>query len=356
MRRSRILLALAGVLVGLAGVEGLLRMRQLERYGTTVTSYYRFALDPATGLRIPEPGHSVGPIHVNSLGFRGPEIEQPKPVGRIRVAFLGASTTFCAEASSFETTWPWLVVEGLRADAPDLEFDLVNGGSGGFTTEHSLLSLERRIAPLEPDVIVVYCATNDLTVDTRRLAIERGLYTAGESDHSPLGDWWLTFYLLEKNVRHYLRTRSSAGELDLEPRSYSAGFEERLTRLVQAAKAHAPVVALVTFSVQLRPDQDPERLRAAAASAQFHMPFLSPEALLAAYAEYNRVIRAVAGTTGVVLVEGEDEITGNAKHFADSVHMRDPGLALQAARVLRGLRTHPAYGELLSRKRAGARD
>jgi lysophospholipase L1-like esterase len=357
MRRSRVLVVLLGVLLGLAGVEGLVRLRQWKRYGTTATSYYRFAIDPATALRIPEPGHSIGPIHVNSLGFRGPEIEQPKPPGRVRVAFLGGSTTFCVEASSFETSWPFLVVAGLRADARDIEFDLVTGGAAGFTTEQSLLSLERRVAPLEPDVIVIYCATNDLTVDSRRLAIQHGLYVAGESDHAPIGDWWMTWFLIEKNVRHYLQARrGTEARLHVEPRTWSGAFEERLTRLVEAAQARAPVVALVTFSVQLRADQDPERLRAAAASALFLMPFFGPEALSAAYAEYNRVVRAVAAATGVILVEGEDDIPGDSRHFADSVHLRDPGLALQAQRVLRGLRTAPAYAELLSRRRAGLRD
>lgn len=354
LRRWRIAVVLAGVLLGLAGVEGLVRLRQWKRYGTTITSYYRFATDPETGLRIPEPGHSVGAIHVNSLGFRGPEIEQPKPANRIRVAFLGGSTTFCVEASTFEKTWPALVLEGLRADAPDLDFDLVNGSAAGFTTEHLLTNLGRRIAPLEPDVVVFYEATNDLTVDTRRLAVERGLYEAGESDHSPIGDWWLTFFLLEKNVRNYLSTRPDAGGLlEVDPREHSAAFGERLTRFVQAAKAEAPVVVLVTFSTQIRSDQSPERMEAAAESARFLMPFLTPEALLAGYTEYNRVIREVARATGAILVEGEDRIPADGTHFADSVHLRDPGLAVQSERVLEGLLAAPAYRALVERRRAG---
>jgi hypothetical protein len=167
----------------------------------------------------------------------------------------------------------------------------------------------------------------------------------------------MTWFLVEKNLRHYMQAqRGTEARLQIEPRTWSGAFEERLTRLVEAAQARAPVVALVTFSVQLRADQDPERLRAAAASALFLMPFFGPEALSAAYAEYNRVVRAVAAATGVILVEGEDDIPGDSRHFADSVHLRDPGLALQAQRVLRGLRTAPAYAELLSRRRAGLRD
>jgi hypothetical protein len=353
MRKRPLVLGLTSVIVALALVEGLVRLRQWQRYGTTVATYYRFALDPVSGLRIPEPGHSVGPIAVNSRGFRGPEIEQPKPAGRVRIAFLGASTTFCAEASALERTWPHLVVEGLRAAAPDLAFDYVNGGAGGFTASESLINLERRIAPLEPDVIVYYEATNDLTHDARRAAIRAGLYEAEDSDHSPIGDWWLTYYLVEKNVQQFLRTRAGGSEkLQFEPRELSRAFEERLTRLVEAAEQRCPVVALVTFSIRLRPEQSPEVQRAGAASALYYMPFLDLPGLLAGYAEYNRVIRAVAGATGAILIEGEGSIPGDEEHFADSVHLRDPGLALQAERVLRGLLAAPAYQELVSRRRA----
>jgi len=340
----------ASLVLALLVVEGLVRLRQWQRYGTTNSSYYDFAEDPATGLRIPEPGSVAGPISVNSRGFRGPEIEQPKPPGRIRVAFLGGSTTFCAEASSLEASWPSLVVAGLRADAPDLEFDLVNASAGGFTLEQLLVNLEHRVAPLQPDVIVLYEATNDLVVDTRRLAIAAGLYEAEEGD-SVLGEYWLTWFLVEKNLRQALRSRRASEPLVFEPTELSRGFEERLTRLVRAAQARSSVVVLPTFAIQLRADQTPEAQRRAAASALFYMPFLTTAGLLAGYAEYNRVIRAVAAGTGVVLVEGEQEIPGDAEHFADSVHFRDPGNVLQAERVLSGLLSSEAYHALLARRR-----
>lgn len=352
----RLLLLAVGILGALLLVEGLVRARQWLRYGTTAKSYYRFTADPATGLRIPEPGYAVGPIRINSLGFRGAELEQPKPAGRIRLAFLGASTTFCAEASALEATWPHLVVEGLRADAPELEFDYVNAGVGGFTTAESLVNLEQRVAPFQPDVIVYYEATNDLTSDTRRLAEEAGLYEPGEDEHARIGDWWLTYFLIEKNLRQFQRSRQVRETLQLEPRALSRGFEERLTRLVQAAEERAPVVALATFAVQMRRDQSPEVLRAAASSSLYYMPFLDPPALLDGYEEYNRVIRTVAAATGAILIEGETEIPGDAVHFADSVHFRDPGSKLQAERILRGLRAAPALRELLARRRAGAGD
>jgi len=353
MRKRRLLLGLTSLFVALVAIEGFVRLRQWQRYGTTLPTYYRFVNDPVSGLRIPEPLSSVGPIAVNSLGFRGPEIEQPKPPARVRVAFLGGSTTFCAEASSFAATWPELVLAGLRADAPDLEFDGVNGGAGGFTTAESLVNLERRVAPLSPDVIVYYEATNDLTRDARKAAIAAGLYEVPESDHGRLGDWWLTYFLVEKNVRQLLDSRRpDEQKLHVEPEVLSRGFEARLTALLTSAKQRAPVVAIATFAVQMRAEQTSAVQRAAASSALFYMPFLDVPSLMADYAEYNRVIRRVAAAQAVILIEGEDAIPGDEEHFADSVHLRDPGLRLQAERVLRGLLAARSYRELLEQRRA----
>ena len=351
-RRSCLLAAGASLLLFPLVLEGIVRVRQWKRYGTTDASYYLFATDPASGLRIPKPGYTIGGISVNSQGFRGAEIERPKPPERIRVAFLGASTTFCAEASALETTWPHLVVEGLRAAEPDVEFDYVNGGSGGFTLEDSLLNLEKRLAPLEPDVIVFYEATNDLTADTRRLAIKAGLYEHRPKDHSRVGDFWLTYYLVEKNVLRLLRMFDDGEKLDFDPRELSRGYEERLRRFVAAAQARAPVVALVTFAIQIRRDQPPERQRSASASALFYMPFLDPVRLMDGYAEYNRVLCAVARESGTILVEGEETIPGDSTHFADTVHLRDPGMVIQAQRVLSGLLEAPSFQELVSSRRA----
>jgi hypothetical protein len=119
-RRSRLLLSALILLVGLLLLEGAVRVRQWMLYGRA-GSYYEFVTHPETGLRVPKPGVTRGRDHVievNSLGFRGPELEIPKPPGRVRLGFLGGSTTFCAEASANESTWPALVCAGLREAFP----------------------------------------------------------------------------------------------------------------------------------------------------------------------------------------------------------------------------------------------
>lgn len=351
MWKRRISLALLGLLGALVLLEGIVRLRQYRRYGTTLTTYYELAHDERSGLMIPRPLSVAGPIRVNSLGFRGKEVAQPKPAGRVRVAFLGGSTTFCAEASSLETTWPHQVVEALHRATPEVEFDYVNGGAAAYSTEQSLLNLAHRVGPLEPDVIVIYHATNDLVVESRRRALTLGLYQLEEHAPSQLGEYWLSYYLLQKNLRHLLRRDANdPGHMAFEPELLEP-FRARLTELVRAAQARAAVVALVTFATRLRPEQPPEVQRAAAASSLGYMPFFDVPDLLAGYAEANRIVRAVAAETGALLIEGEESIPADGEHFADTVHLRDPGLALQAERVFAGLRACPELKELTERAR-----
>jgi lysophospholipase L1-like esterase len=338
MRRRLLVLGLA-LLGSLVAIEVVVRVRQWMKYGTSGATFYQLTRDPASGLLIPTPGHEVGAIRVNSLGFRSPELEIPKPEGRLRIAFLGGSTTFCAEASTQAMAWPNLVVAGLRARSPELEIDFVNAGAAGYSTRESLLNLEHRVAPLQPDVIVIYHGTNDLTQDSRALAAEEGLYDPDDTEASWLSRYWLTWYLIEKNLRYRTRQSDREGEelLHLDPRELAPPFRERLTTLITQAQAVAPIVCVVTFSIRGRADQSPAELRAGMASSLYYMPFLSIDDLLAGFAEINRVIREVAATTGALLVEGEESIPGDGVHFNDSVHLLDPGLELQAKRVLEAL-------------------
>jgi hypothetical protein len=229
----------------------------------------------------------------------------------------------------------------------------VNCGSGGFRTLHSFRSLKARVMPLEPDVMVFYGATNDLTVASQKRASADGLWSKEENDSPEAGQFSMTIYLIEKNIRHLLRTREGARELlECDPRELSPVFEEDLANLVRFAQEEDLVVALVTFSVWIRHDQTPEQQDEAADPARFFMPFLDARGLLAGYDEFNRVIREVAAREGTILIEGEDRIPGDAEHFRDTVHFSDPGLRIQADRVLEGLLAAPAFQALLDERRA----
>jgi len=335
------LVVLVGVTLLALLAEGSIRMLQWMRHGTASTVESLYTVDPALNLRIPTPGASTQTIHINSMGFRGPEIEQEKPAGRIRIAFLGASTTFCAEASSNAAVWPHLVTLGLQQRYPERSFDYVNAGVPGYTLRSMLANLRLRVEPLRPDVIVIYEATNDLSAEMRELARGQALYARARVENpSALARHSVLWSLVEKNWqirRSQAEARAGQGRLGFDPLQIGGAFRRDLLELVGEAKRIAPTVAVATFTYQPRPDQPPERQLDAAASALYYMPFMTPEGLIRGYERYNEIIRDVARETGVLLIAGELAIPGDPVHFTDSVHFTDAGSRAMAERVLRAL-------------------
>ena len=349
------LLALGlALVVAVLSLEGAVRVRQWLKYGSSSPTVHEFVTDPKSGLRIPEPGMKRGGISINSLGFRGPETTIPKPRGTIRLAFLGASTTYCAEVSGNHAVWAHVVTESLSSRYPEIAFDYVNGGVSGYTTRESLRNLEYRIAQLDPDVIVIYHGTNDLSSDTRRLAEEQGLSNQRPDATSTLAEWSTLWFLLEKNWTVYQRQANARGgnnRLEFEPSKLSTPFRKRLAALVARAKEAAPAVALVTFSHRVRHEQSDEEKLHASSTSLYYMPYMSVEGLLKGFDEYNRVIRHVAAEQSVILAEAEKSIPGTGEHFVDSAHLTDKGARRMADLVVEALTAADPFTELVNRTR-----
>ena len=353
---GKLLLIALALVVTIGMLEGAIRIRQRLRFGTS-GSLFESRLDPKSGLPLPVPGETKGAnvwIRINSSGFRSPELELPKPASRVRLAFLGASTTFNAEASRNETTWPHLVWSRLQAAYPSVTFDYVNAGVPGYRLEHLLRNLEHRVKPLGPDLIVIYEAVNDLRFDTRRLAEAQNLFAPPSTKSSWLAEWSVAVFLIEKNLQLHSRQRKAAKEQDrltFEPRQLSVGFRDRLTRLILDAKSVAPIVAVATFSHKIRHEQSREQQLQAANTDLYYAPYMSLEGFLSGYDEYNRVIREVAKETNVILIADEELIPADDQHFYDSVHFTDAGNDAMAGRVLKFLIQSPRFSQFIERRK-----
>ncbi len=326
------------LLVAEAGV----RLRQWIRTGTAQSFTEMYRTEEAIGLRVLNPGFRSRAITINSTGFRGPEIATPKPRGVIRVAFLGASTTFCAEVSSDAAVWPSIVIERLRQAYPQARFDFVNGGVPGYTVAASRKNLKHRVAALEPDIIIVYEATNDLSGEVRYRAVQAGIPGAAEAGRqSWLERHSLLWELVVKNLRVLEAQRDvgagHAQRLSVDAKELGIWFEPELGALLREAKSTGALVAVATFATRLRADQTVEAQRDAAISARVYMPFMSIDGLVAGYRRYNDIIRQAAAREGALLIEGEERIPGDAAHFVDSVHFSDAGSLAMAERVFAAL-------------------
>lgn len=343
------------ILVMLLLAESAVRIRQALNYGTAATVEDYYTTDPGTGLRVPIANLSKGHISINSLGFRGPEIAMPKPAGTVRIAFLGASTTWCGEASGNSYVWPHLVTTSLGSTFPGVQFDYINAGVPGYTMPSILKNLELRVAPLHPDVIVIYEAANNFSAEMRKLAAQRGLIAEPKMfEMTWPSRYSLFWHLVEKNLRVLAADRATADparRLETSPETLGAEYRRELTAVVHAAQETGKLVAVATFSTQLRRDQTGEQQTRAAASAFFYMPFVTPSLLIDGYERYNQIIREVAGETGALLIEGESEIPGDSAHFTDAVHFTDAGSKAMADRVSRVVRASPTLRGIVSRRR-----
>ena len=345
---------LLSVLLVFLIAEGAVRIRQYVKYGSARGALFKTAIDSRTGLPVPIANQVTGTIRINSLGFRGPEILQPKPADDIRLAFLGASTNFCAENSSNAATWPDLVWRSFQQSDPDLKWDYINAGVPGYTVEQSLKDFRERVAPLQPDVIIIYHSTNDLSWDTRELARQKLLFSGKVDGYGWLAQYSVLIRLIELNTQVRQRQQlamSGKARLTYDPVALSVGFHQHLGELVRAAQQFSPVVAVATFSIKLRREQSPQEQLHSAESSLYYMPYMSIKGLLDGFDQYNRVIRDVALETGAVLIDGENDIPGDDVHFNDSVHFKDPGSAAMARRVESALRVAPVFQRLRLERR-----
>lgn len=112
-------------------------------------------------------GHYLTPNYVrennkhNSLAYRSDEIEIPKPEGQFRIVCMGGSTTYTTEVEDYHLSYPNLLETELKSRGYD-HVRVINAGVGSWTSYESLINFELRILDLEPDMIIVYHAVNDI--------------------------------------------------------------------------------------------------------------------------------------------------------------------------------------------------
>lgn len=165
------MLLVASILVTLAGVELFARvwvaLRWPERRVAQMTAdgpnRGRFAITAPYGYALrPEYHRDIDGIRIthNARGFRGSEIPMKKPAGQIRVAMIGASTIYGLAVSDEETSSA-VLERTLRAKLPEVDVVVINGGVPGWLSDDSVLNVEHRILPLEPDILVVMDGRNE---------------------------------------------------------------------------------------------------------------------------------------------------------------------------------------------------
>lgn len=173
-RRRRwfgLIACLLGTLLGIVAGEIALRAYVGLRGWTSncyATGAVFFVPDPVTGRTL-RPGlrlkSSTYDIDVNSLGFRGPEIATEKTHGTQRIVVMGGSSVFgylVPGKDSASGQLAAILTQQLQQAGCDQPVEVINAGVPSFTLAQCLGRFETQVAPLKPDVVVLYLGWNDI--------------------------------------------------------------------------------------------------------------------------------------------------------------------------------------------------
>jgi lysophospholipase L1-like esterase len=153
---------LVAALVAAIAIEIVVRLRWDPRRGTPGL----YSVDPVRGQRL-TPGYDgwfAGvPVHINALGFRDTrEYDLQKRPNTFRILIFGDSVTF-GHGCVFETTYPRLLEERLRAWKPAVDWQVWNLSVPGYNTSQELAQLRDVVAARwQPDLAIVSFFINDL--------------------------------------------------------------------------------------------------------------------------------------------------------------------------------------------------
>lgn len=282
---------------------------------------------------------------VNSDGFIStPDVPLEKEPRTIRIAFLGESS--CAGTGytpllGDRETWPWLVMERLRATFPERKFDFLNAAASGFTTFETYGRLWSRVRFYRPDLIVVYHGWNDLGLlypgeleNVNRWRVQDDgnwalMLRRGQIEPSPFDHVIWPSQLLSK-LRLKLATRPRAALGDSRPMAADcdlkglAVFRENLQLMLATARTLGIETYVCKQATLLAPGLDPSLRRRC---EQFSFPY---EAHLRAYAGYRAMIDQEVPPDRVIDVS---QLDGRADLFDDHVHVNPAG-AREVARIV----------------------
>lgn len=100
-------------------------------------------------------------IHINSFGFRGPEIKLDKPDNVYRIFVVGGSTTFGTVSISDETTIPGYLQKMFDDENLDFKVEVINAGIGSAYSFTESLYIKEYLLNFEPDLFIIYDGGND---------------------------------------------------------------------------------------------------------------------------------------------------------------------------------------------------
>lgn len=323
---SKAFRAFVWTLIMLCGLETVVRVRAVSRYGwrqglsglIDAQTEGDYALQTGVSTSV---GGAV--LTINRWGIRGREVALHKPANTHRILCLGESTTFGQPGDDDDAIWPARLERRLsKAGAP---VEVINGAAPGHTTEHSRRKLDRLLR-FDPDLVIIYHAATDIAAHGKRQFTLATESVSAEAKLSKLRDRVsMGYMLMRRNTAAWLMTQFRSHRVARLDQRGVDRFRDSLAALVEQCRRQNVGVLLCTFPRAFCESQTVNAQIKAAGSALFFNPHLDVDGLNDAYARYNEAIRSVAREASVGLIDLDVAITADAECFIDSVHLSTEG-------------------------------
>jgi lysophospholipase L1-like esterase len=273
-------------------------------------------------------------IH-NSLGFRGPEIQMPKPKNIFRVAILGGSSVYETAIRDWKKDSARQLEKELQKKYQNYKIEVINAGLGGWNSWEDLINFEFKVLDIEPDLIIIYEGTND--VHTR--LVNPSFY---KSDNSGKRKQWEPKpipFIYHSALFRLLRNINPLGHIgsfvdvptvvsDIKEEGFidklngtametleknkPIYFERNLRNMVAIAKEHKIKVLLSTW----------------AHNNQFN-DYASRPYYEMGFAQNNEVVKKVGLSHNIPVYDFAAEMSQDKKYWADGRHVNEEGAVLK---------------------------
>ena len=262
-------------------------------------------------------------IHINNLGFRGPDMARDKG-DAFRVFALGESQTFGPTLRDGEKPWPELLQDLFDNHAScGRRIEVINGGTEAYTLDNNLERMRRDILPLKPDLIVSTHGMNGFYPFGLRRVPEPNEPGVRPRASALIARAELTI----ERAAHDWRDRNSAraGAVPLPPMTdaelMGGRYADEYRKLIALAREGGADIALVNATMAVN-ESSPREVK------DFYGSVFKPiDDIIAANEAHNRIVKILAREDGAPLIDMAAGVDGvwDADLYLDIVHFTEAG-------------------------------
>ena len=257
-------------------------------------------------------------VHINNIGFRGPDVVRAYDPEAYTIVCLGGSTTINGRTD--DTTYPAYLQGFLNVGSP-VRIRVINGGICGLVSSDYPHVIRNILNGVQPDMVIAYGGINDIW---RRMYEhwnkQRGFFATQLLKSRFVKDFFGGFFLPDEGT-----LRADIDDFIID----------NLSATAEALKEHGIRFAVCSF-IYPQPEQMPDQQYA---NFDYNMrywyqgEYISYKDYCGIVDVYNDALHEAFADTDVLLIPLAESDCYPAEWFVDALHMNTEGIRNKAARI-----------------------